>query len=147
MKTILILFSFIITLSSCGQSNLKSASFLEGIWKVENRDQYEVWNKTETDILEGYVYKIKDNKKITTETLSISIINRETVYKATLPNQNEGATIPFTLNKTIKDSLSFENFTHDFPKRIIYKKLNVQEIQVYVLGENNQGFNYKMVKQ
>ena len=105
MKTILILFSFIITLSSCGQSNLKSASFLEGIWKVENRDQYEVWNKTETGILEGYAYKIKEDIKTTTETLSVSKINGEIVYKATVPNQNKGATVPFTW--TTSDMLAF----------------------------------------
>jgi hypothetical protein len=147
MKSTLILLSFIISLSSCVQSNFESINFLEGIWKVENKDQYEVWNKTEAGIFEGYVYKIKDDIKTITETLSISIINREIVYKATVPNQNRGATVPFTLNKTIKDSLSFENLTHDFPKRIIYKKLNEAEIQVYVLGENNQGFGYKMVRQ
>ena len=74
--------SFFISLVSCAQSNLKSINYLEGIWKVENKQQYEVWNKTKTGGLEGYGYRIKADEKLITETLSIEEINGGLVYKA-----------------------------------------------------------------
>lgn len=139
--------SLFMAIAACGQSELMSVAYLEGNWKLENKEQYEIWNTSEANKLEGYGYRMKGKEKVIIETLSIEEINGTLVYKATVPDQNEGATVPFTLNKHIKDSLSFENFSHDFPKRIIYKRLNTSEIQVYVLGENDRGFNYKLIRQ
>ena len=145
MKVLLMV--FFISLAACGQSNLQSINYLEGIWKLEHKEQFEVWIKTETGGLEGYGYRMKREEKSITETLSIEEINGVLVYMATVPDQNNGATVPFTLNEGISDSLSFENLSHDFPKRIIYKKINASEIRVYVLGADNRGFNYILIRQ
>ncbi len=134
----------LIVFTSCGQSKI---AFIEGTWKVENKEQYEVWNKIDSKTYEGYGYKLKDGQKKRTEVLSISEIQGNLTYEATVPSQNEGATIPFVHNESVTDAISFENLTHDFPKKIIYKQLNDVEIQVQVLGDNDQGFSYKIIKQ
>lgn len=74
-------------------------------------------------------------------------MENKVIYEATVPDQNEGKAIPFTLNNDIKEYLSFENIEHDFPKKIQYKRINEDEIEVTVLGDEGKGFTYKQLKQ
>jgi hypothetical protein len=90
---------------------------------------------------------VKDDIKYVSETLRIEQIDNAIIYSASVLNQNEGKTIAFTLNSEVTDKLSFENTTHDFPKKIRYTKLTDNELFVEVLGDNDQGFSFKMQKQ
>lgn len=146
MKTLFILICCCTPTLFC-QTSIEQISFLEGTWKVENKEQYEAWNLTDSTTLEGYAYTLKDGNKSITETVTISTEEDNIIYKASVPNQNNGTTIPFILNKDIVAVWSFENETHDFPKKIIYKKRNETTIEVSVLGNNDIGFSYKMIKQ
>lgn len=114
---------------------------------MEGKEQYENWELSNKKELIGYSYKLKDSQKIITETLSIKILEHIVIFEATVPDQNEGKTIPFTLNNEITDYLSFENIDHDFPKKIQYKSINENEIEVTVLGDKDEGFSYKQRKQ
>ena len=114
---------------------------------MEGKEQYENWELSNNKELIGYSYKLKDGQKLITETLSIKILESTIILEATVPDQNEGKTIPFTLNNEIKDYLSFENIDHDFPKKIQYKRINENEIEVTVLGDEGKGFSYKQLKQ
>ncbi|WP_297760541.1 DUF6265 family protein [uncultured Muriicola sp.] len=134
-------------LLACSENKLSRVDFLIGTWKMEGKEQYENWELSNNKDLIGYSYKIKDSQKIITETLSIKILRKTVIFEATVPDQNEGRTIPFTLNNEIKDYLSFENIDHDFPKKIQYKRLNNNEIEVTVLGDEGEGFSYKQLKQ
>ncbi len=118
-----------------------------GTWKMEGKEQYEVWETNKNKELIGYSYKIENNQKTITETLSIKIIDNQFIYEATVPDQNEGKTIQFTLNNKIQTYLSFENIEHDFPKKIQYKRINDNEIEITVLGDKGQGFSYTQIKQ
>jgi hypothetical protein len=117
-----------------------------GTWKMENKEQYEVWEKSNNNELSGYSYRIKNDQKSITETLSIKLIGDQIVYEATVPDQNEGKTVGFTLNDEMQTYLSFENLQHDFPKKIQYKKISDNEIEVTVLGDEEKGFSYKQFK-
>ena len=134
-------------LIACSENKISRVDFMVGTWKMEGKEQYEVWESTKNKELIGYSYRFNDNQKIITETLSIKIIENNIIYEATVPDQNEGKTIPFTLNNEIKEYLSFENIKHDFPKKIQYKRLNNDEIEVTVLGDEGKGFSYKQLKQ
>jgi hypothetical protein len=134
-------------LFSCSENKLSSVDFIIGTWKMEGKEQYENWELSNDKELIGYSYKFNDNQKIITETLSIKIIENNIIYEATVPDQNEGNTIPFTLNNGIKEYLSFENIEHDFPKKIQYKRIADDEIEVTVLGDEGKGFSYKQLKQ
>jgi hypothetical protein len=134
-------------LIACSDNEISRVDFMVGTWKMEGKEQYEVWESTNNKELNGYSYKLNDNQKIITETLSIKIIENNFIYEATVPDQNEGKAIPFTLNNEIKEYLSFENIKHDFPKKIQYKRLNDDEIEVTVLGDEGKGFSYKQLKQ
>lgn len=133
-------------LLSCSENELSKVDFLLGTWKIEGKEQYENWELSNSNKLIGYSYKVKNSQKIITETLSIKILEDTIILEATVPDQNEGKTIQFTLNNEIKDFLSFENIDHDFPKIIQYKKTNENEIEVTVLGDVGKGFSYKQLK-
>lgn len=144
MKFVVIFTCF--SLMAYGQNDLDRTEFLIGTWKMEGENTYEQWSKG-SDVLVGESFKIKDGVKDVLETLRIEKIDNAIVYLATVMNQNNGKGVVFTLNPEIKNKLSFENTTHDFPKKIRYTKLTDSEIFVEVLGDNNEGFSYKMQKQ
>lgn len=140
---LLILMSLI---SFCKTPALSKVDFLIGTWKVEGKEAYESWRK-EGNILIGESYKKRGDQKYISETLEIKEVESTYIYTATVKNQNEGKGIPFTLQEVKNDLYSFENLSHDFPKKIQYKILNSTSLQVYVLGEGDKGFSYKMNKQ
>ena len=146
MKT-LITICILCLLLTCSENKLSIVDFIVGTWKMEGKEQYEIWELSNNKELIGYSYKFKDGQKIITETLFIKILENTVIFEATVPDQNEGKTIPFTLNNEIKDYLSFENIDHDFPKKIQYKRINENEIEVTVLGDEGKGFSYKQLKQ
>ncbi|RKE94789.1 DUF6265 family protein [Ichthyenterobacterium magnum] len=143
-KSLLLIIFFIV--DSSAQSNIEQTHFLIGTWKVENKNIYENWTQNSNTLI-GKSYSLNNNEKIVSETLSITSTNKTIIYTATVINQNNGKGVDFKLNNTIKDKFSFENLNHDFPKKIQYTILNKSELFVEVLGENNQGFSYKMIKQ
>ncbi len=134
-------------LNACKENPIPKVDFLTGIWKIENEEQFEVWEKYDNNELKGYSFKIINNKEHILETLSIQLDENKIIYSATVPNQNNGETIAFELNNDVKDLLSFENPGHDFPKKIQYKKITSNEVFVKVSGDDNDGFSYTMFKQ
>lgn len=127
---------------ACYDARSTDLDFLAGTWKVVDKEQYEVWEKVADKQFDGYAFQIKSGEKKITETLTIRSRSRQIVYEATVPDQNEGATIPFVLNKEIKDQLSFENLEHDFPQKIRYKPLSTDSLEVTVQGDEGKGFSY-----
>lgn len=129
------------------QMEISKVDFLVGTWKVEGQEQYEVWESKNNEELTGHSFRLKNKQKIITETLSIKIIGDHIIYEATVPNQNSGRTIPFRLNMDVSDCLSFENGEHDFPKKIQYKRLSDDELEITVLGDEDEGFSYTQRKE
>jgi hypothetical protein len=146
MRILLLIYllGFLITCSDHKSSRL---DFIVGTWKTEGKEQYEVWETNKNNELIGHSYKLNNDQKTITETLSIKKIGNQIIYEATVPNQNEGKTIQFKLNNEVKTYLSFENIEHDFPKKIQYKRINNNEIEVTVLGDKDKGFSYNQFKQ
>lgn len=141
----------LISLMLSGVNNIVFAQsdfpgFLQGTWKMEGKETYEHWDRLNDNSLKGFSYGIKNGQIIISEYLDISRTENDIIYTATVINQNQGNGINFNLTQS--DSIyAFENPDHDFPKKIVYKKLNHKEIVVQVSGGKQQGFTYKMEKQ
>lgn len=147
LKSIVASICFLFLTTSCqGQSKLDDLLFLKGTWKIENKSTFEEWNFKDNQFT-GTSYKMNNDTKVITETLLISITDGAIVYEANVPSQNGGKTIPFVLNTSISDKLSFENLNHDFPKKIQYQKITSTKILVQILGEGDKGFSYHIIKQ
>ncbi|EAP87487.1 hypothetical protein CA2559_01990 [Croceibacter atlanticus HTCC2559] len=122
---------------------------MEGEWKVSDKEVYETWKPSDANILIGEAYTVKENgsKKIA-ERLAIRKVKKDIVYSAMVPNQNAGKAIDFVLNQIDENTYSFENPNHDFPKKIIYKKVSDSELFVVVQGKDvTEAFNYTLLKQ
>lgn len=137
----------VILLSSCNTSSVTEFDFLIGRWKVEHKDQFEVWEKNDKQILMGSGIKVENDQERVLETLQIINNQDQIYYIATVSDQNEKKPITFTLNRAVEDVWSFENPNHDFPKKIQYKKVDEHTLYIQVLGENDKGFSFRMVKQ
>lgn len=146
-KVILSLIMFTVLCAFTGKTELDALQFLEGTWKIENKESYETWKKVGAAEFEGNAYKIKAEKKAISEYLKIKSNGDQIIYSATVPNQNGGKPIDFVLNKAVKNKFSFENLQHDFPKKIQYTVINKTTLFVEVLGEGDKGFSYQMMKQ
>lgn len=144
MKYILTLLILFIADLTFAQSSFPG--FLQGTWKMENNEIYEHWDKLNESSLKGVSYKFNNGEITISEYLDIAETNSETTYTATVLNQNEGRGVSFKLTKT-DSTFTFENPDHDFPKKIVYQKLNDKEIFVQVSGDKQKGFAYKMQKQ
>ncbi len=141
----IVLINIILTIGKLqAQSNLPD--FLEGTWKMENKETYEHWDQLNENSLKGFSYKVKDGQMLISEYLDITRDNDEITYKATVLGQNQGKGVNFKLTKT-DSTFTFENPNHDFPKKIVYQKLSDNEISVQVSDGKQKGFAYKMQKQ
>jgi hypothetical protein len=147
MKKLLL---FLILLLPCSGYQLYAQTgfptFLEGTWKMENREVYEEWKSHDDGSLIGISYRLNDGEQEVTESLEIMRQGKQIIYTATVPDQNEGKKIEFVLHQPDSLTYSFENPEHDFPKKISYQKKSNTEIYVSVTGEDDQGFSFTMYK-
>lgn len=143
MKSFLIVFLVILAfVASCVTSKFELADLLVGTWKVKDKEQYEVWERAGAKELKGYGYRLEEGEQQITETLRIRKSNGQWAYEATVPGQNDGATIRFFLNTEVRGIYSFENLEHDFPQKIRYKPLSTDSLEVIVQGDEGKGFSY-----
>lgn len=119
-------------------------TFLQGEWHAINGNVVEVWELVSDERMSGFSYKeTRDN---VLETLEIVREDGEISYRATVPTQNDGKTIPFKLVSKKGKQRVFENPQHDFPKKLIYEMIDPDTLHVMVLGANEQGFEVFYVK-
>lgn len=143
---ILSVISLIFLIISCNENKIPQLDFLVGAWKIDGKEQYEFWEKSQKGGLVGNSFKLVNNEKLTSETLRIKIFGNQLVYGATVLNQNDGETIEFILNLENNECLSFEKIDHDFPKKIQYKRISSDSIKVSILGGDGKGFSYIQTK-
>lgn len=139
--TIHILFALELTYAQSG-----FLDFLQGTWKMENKEVYEHWDKLNQNTFKGFSYTLKDGQIIVSEYLDISNANNEVIYTATVLKQNQGQGVNYKLTKT-GVTITFENPDHDFPKKIVYQKMNETEIYVQISDGKQKGIEYLMQKQ
>lgn len=118
-----------------------------GTWKIESKTTYESWKMLSDSEFTGKSFKSQHDQVKILETLRIRADEDQIIYEATVTNQNEGRTIRFILSSNEKTKLSFENLSHDFPKKIQYTSINPTKMFVEVLGSNDDGFSYFLIKQ
>lgn len=119
--------------------NGQNLTQLIGTWKVDGKMQFEKWEEINGQYV-GYGYVLDGKDTIILESLKIRFKPLKTIYEATVPNQNEGKSVQFVLNKSESEWFSFENLSHDFPNKIRYRFLNLDRMEVSVVDEINKGF-------
>jgi hypothetical protein len=129
MKTYLTFFFLLLFHTAFTQNNL--FDFLQGTWKMEDKEIYEHWDKMNDNSMKGVSYAVDNKKIIVFEYLDLFRNNDTVIYTATVVGQNEGVGIAFIMTRS--DSIFFfENPRHDFPKIITYQKVADDEMIVKI---------------
>jgi hypothetical protein len=135
------------------QSDLDKLNWMLGKWqyKTTNYNIIEGWKIKNDSTLVGYSYTIAGKDTISSEQTEIIKKNHKIIFNATVKEQNQSATIPFLMYAFSNDSIAFENTLHDFPQRIIYKKVNTEIIRASIEGLiegrlKQRNFFYEKVK-
>lgn len=127
----------ILLVFTVGYSQTTFPSFLVGTWKIEDKNEYEHWDYINGNTLKGFAYRLDSGAMVVTEYLDLYSKDKNIIYTATVPNQNNGKGVNFVLHQT-DSTYSFENLHHDFPKKIVYKRISATKIMVTVWGENRE---------
>jgi uncharacterized protein YciI len=144
MKLIVFLAGMAVAALTNGQQGFPD--FLQGTWKMEDKDIYEHWDKLSNQNLKGLSYRFNDGQIVVNEYLEIIKQDNEIIYTANVINQNQGKGIDFKLTQS--DSMfTFENPLHDFPKKIVYQKLSDTLISVQISDGKQEGYGYRLTKQ
>lgn len=121
-------------------------TLLQGTWKVRNEELYEHWDKVSENMLKGFSYDLKNGQMHISEYLDLIQSKKGMVYTATVLNQNQGKKVDFKLTQTNDTAFVFENPNHDFPKKIVYKKLSHAEIWIQISDNKQKTFSYTIIK-
>jgi uncharacterized protein YciI len=132
-------------------TNLAHASqtlplFLQGTWKMENREIYEHWDVMNDNKMQGFSYEMNRGQMTVIEYLSIEKSGKKIQLTATVRGENEGKPISFRMTRG--DSIFFyENPKHDFPKKLIYHLKSPTEIFVEISDGAKTVISYSMFRQ
>lgn len=121
---------------------------LEGEWQEAPGIGYrEVWQKDGRS-LRGAGFMHAGESYSQTETLEIMVTDSTLVYRATVPDQNEGRAISFPLSSHSDSTLVFTNPEHDFPNVIAYRFLSdsLLHIDVQSLTDSSSNFSFRLKK-
>jgi len=132
--------------SGSDQRSLAMPLFLQGTWKAERIAIFEHWDVLSPERMLGLSYKLESGQPVISEYLRIERKGRRLIYSSTVPGQNGGSEIQFTLKETDGREYSFRNPTHDFPRLIFYEQLSDTLVGVKVTNESTRGFAYRLIR-
>ncbi|MCB0529510.1 MAG: NHL repeat-containing protein [Saprospiraceae bacterium] len=119
-----------------GQTAWEGLQQLAGTWQREGKPRYEMWRPESDTSLYGEGYRLTpDGDKRISEFLRI--VRKKDggiAYLATVPGQNDGATIAFPMTDHSAGRWTFENPVHDFPQKIVYRLNTPDTLDVALNG-------------
>lgn len=140
---VLIYSASLLMLISCQNKSEKKFDMLEkmnwllGNWKNEMSEGVltETWTKENDSTFSGTSYFIINKKDtVHSEAIILTQLNDELIYRPTVKGQNNDESVDFKLISDSENSFSFENQKHDYPQKIVYKKVNETSLVVTVSG-------------
>lgn len=116
---------------------LEKMNWLLGNWENEMPEGVltETWTKDNDSTFSGTTYFIMNKKDtVHSETIILKQVNDELVYRPTVKGQNNDEPVDFKLSSESENSFSFENPKHDYPQKIVYKKVNETNLVATISG-------------
>jgi hypothetical protein len=105
---------------------LEKMNWLVGQWenKIPEGILTETWTKTNDSTFSGTSYFIiNKNDTVHSEIILLTQLKDELIYSPKVKGQNDDKSVDFILTSNIENSFVFENPKHDYPKKIVYKKV------------------------
>ena len=122
---------------------LQSVAFISGCWEINiperKRLTTEQWMSPVGNAMIGMSRTIRADKMSGFEHLRI-VLDDTGIYYFSKPSENKEET-QFKLVKWAANDVTFENPTHDFPQRIIYKLVSPTTLTARIEGTMNGKMN------
>lgn len=112
------------------------SQWLIGSWECKTEDGVflENWSKVNDSTFSGQSIFLKGKDTIHNESVVLQQVGENLNYKTLIKGQNNNTPIALVLNKTIEDTLQFENFSNDYPQKISYKSITAKQFKVEISG-------------
>lgn len=68
------------------------------------------------------------------ESIVLTQTKEALIYRPTVKGQNNDQPVDFKLTSDLENSFTFENPKHDYPQKIVYKKLNDKSLVATISG-------------
>ena len=134
-------------------SLLNNADWLIGSWENNTPEGLliEKWAPLNDSVLSGISYVTKGADTLFSETMKLELKGDKLLYIPTVKDQNNAMPVIFTSTSITNNEMIFENPTHDYPKKIIYRQITpdslVAEVSAIVNGkEKKEQFSMKKSK-
>lgn len=138
-----LLIGSILVLTACQNKSthkfdkLEKMNWLVGQWenKIPQGLLTEVWTKDNDSTFSGKSYFIKEQKDtIHYETIVLRQVKDDLIYQATVKGQNNDEPVDFKLTSDTDNNFVFENPKHDYPQKIVYKKVKDNSLVATISG-------------
>lgn len=142
MKNVIVIVVCVLFLSCQPSSDkkfeqLEKMNWLVGQWenKMPEGILTETWTKTNDSTFSGTSYFIiNKNDTVHSETILLIQLKNELIYSPTVKGQNDDKSVDFILTSDVENSFVFENPKHDYPKKIVYKKVAENSLITTISG-------------
>jgi len=141
LKHLLPFILFYITAPATAQSlqkDFEQLKRLTGTWQVDNGREFEHWDISDTHTLTGMGYVLRQNDTIINERLLLTLSGDSLTYIATVTRQNKGLPVSFHYTGQKDGGYVFENQQHDFPRKIVYRFDNNDQLFITLSGKSRQ---------
>lgn len=115
---------------------LGKMSWLLGNWekKMPEGTLSETWIKENDSTFSAKSYFIKEEDTLHNETILLTQKNDIITYSAKILGENNDKFVDFKLTSTNEKDCVFENPSHDYPQKIVYKKVNSTNFVTTISG-------------
>ena len=122
---------------------------LAGLWKMDTKRGtiYEEWQMRGAGRLAGRSYRLNNKDTMVLENVVLSLQGNDIFYTPVVSNQNNQQPVPFKLISCSGNRYVFENKEHDYPQRVIYELVSMNDLRARIEGSKNgkemgSDFNY-----
>ncbi|MEO8201163.1 MAG: DUF6265 family protein [Gemmatimonadota bacterium] len=139
-------FTIVVLLVTCcslvtkaaAQDRIQSAGWLAGCWQGQrsNRLSTEMWMPPGGGVMLGASRTSVEGVVQEIEQMKLSVQGGHLVFSALLPGQPE---TPFTSIQVTDSSFIVENLGHDFPQRIVYRRIGADSLLARIEGPGSGG--------
>ncbi|MBM6498551.1 DUF6265 family protein [Flavobacterium macrobrachii] len=143
MKNVVILAVVVVFISCQNKSEknfdeLEKMSWLVGEWENKMPDGIltETWTKANDSTFTGKTLFIRDKDTLHSEEIVLTQKGETLLYIPTVKGQNDNKPVEFKITESkIENEFAFENPKHDYPQKIVYKKVNETNLVATISGK------------
>jgi len=116
---------------------LQQASWLLGSWHsvMPEGTIVEEWKAENDSVFSVRSFFVSGTDTSFGETVTLEQKGNELYYIPVVKDQNEGKPVPFRLSSPAGPELAFENPEHDFPQKIVYRKIAEDSLMTEISGK------------